>query len=52
MSRGFLKYGYNFGNFEMDKPRGLKFFREVKYQKIFDTCPGVFLNCDQGPDGA
>jgi len=39
-------------NVEMDEPRGLKFCRELKYQKIFDTCPGVFQNFDQGPDGA
>jgi len=36
----------------MDEPRGLKLFREVKYEKIFDTCPGFFQNLDQGPDGA
>ena len=38
--------------FEMDEPRGLKFCREVKYQKIFDTCSGFFQNLDQESDGA
>ena len=38
-------------NFEMDEHRGLK-GREVKYQKIFDTCPGFLQNLEQGPDGA
>ena len=36
----------------MDEPRGIKFCREVKYQKIFDTSLGVFLNLDQGHDVA
>ena len=36
----------------MDKPGDLKFFREVKYQKIFDICHRFFQNFDQGPDGA
>ena len=39
-------------NFETDESRGLKFCRELKHQKIFDTCPGVFQNLDQWPDGA
>ena len=39
-------------NLETDEPRGLKFWRELKHQKTFDTCPGVFQNLDQGPDGA
>ena len=38
-------------NFETDEPGDLRYCREVKYQKIFDTCPGVFQNLDQGPDG-
>jgi len=29
--------------------RDLKFNRDAK---IYDTCPGVFQNLDQGPDGA
>ena len=29
----------------------LKFSREVKHAKIFDTYPGVFQNLDQGPEG-
>ena len=36
----------------MDEPTDLKFCREVKNQKIFDTCPGFLQNLDQGPDGA
>ena len=36
----------------MDKPRDPKFCRRVKHLKIFDTCPGVFQNLDQGADGA
>ena len=39
-------------NFETDEPKGLKFCRELKHQKIFGTCPGVFQNLDQGSDGA
>ena len=39
-------------NLETDEPRGLKFCRELKHQKIFDTCPGVFQNLYQGPDEA
>ena len=39
-------------NFEKDEPRGLKICRELKHQKIFDTCPGFFQNLDKGPDGA
>ena len=39
-------------NFDTDESRGLKFCRELKHQKIFDPCPGVFQNLDQGPDGA
>ena len=39
-------------NFETDEPRGPKFCRELKHQKIFETCPGVFQNLDQGPNGA
>ena len=38
--------------FEIDEPRGLKFCREVKYRKIFNTCLGFFLDLDQGPEGA
>ena len=45
----FLKYGYNLG---MDEPADLKFCKEVKDQKIFDTCPGFLQNLDQGPDEA
>ena len=33
------------------KPIGLKFSRVIKHAKIFDKCPGVFQNLDQGPDG-
>ena len=36
----------------MVEPTDLKFFREVKNQKIFDTCNGFLQNLDQGPDGA
>ena len=36
----------------MDEPTDLKFCREVKNQKIFDTYLGIFQNLDQGPDGA
>ena len=36
----------------MDEPTDLKFCREAKNQKIFDTCPGFLQNLDQGPDGA
>ena len=32
----------------MDEPTDLKFCREVKKQKIFDTCPEFFQNLDQG----
>ena len=35
----------------MGEPTDLKFCREVKNQKIFDTCPGFLQNVDQGPDG-
>ena len=33
----------------MDEPRNLKFRREVRYQKIFDACLGIFQNLDQRP---
>ena len=36
----------------MHEPTDLKFCREVKHQKIFNTCPGFFQSLDQGPDGA
>ena len=37
----------------MDNPGDLKFCREVKYQKMFYMCPGIFQNVDQGSlDGA
>ena len=29
-----------------------KFFHKIEHQKIFDTCPEVFQNLDQGPNGA
>jgi len=35
----------------MDKSRDLKFCSWVKHLKIFDTCPGIFRNLDQGPYG-
>ena len=35
----------------MDEPRNLKFCREVRYQKIFDVCLGIFQNLDQRLDG-
>ena len=35
----------------MDKPKDLKFFSGLKNLKIYDTCPGIFQNLDQGPDG-
>ena len=44
----FLKYGLNFG---MDKPRDLKFCKGLKHLKIFDICPGIYRNLDQGHDG-
>jgi len=35
----------------VDKPRDLKFCSGVKYLKIYDMCPRIFQNLDQGPDG-
>jgi len=34
----------------MDKPKDLKFCSGVKHLKIYDMCPRVFQNLDQGPD--
>ena len=36
----------------MDEPRAPEFFLKAEHLKIVDTCPGVFQNLDQGPDGA
>ena len=49
MARALDLEAYNFGT---DEPVVLKFCGEVKNQKIFDTCLGVFKNLDQGPDVA
>ena len=36
----------------MDNSRDPKFRREVKHQKIFDTCSRILRNLDQWPNGA
>ena len=36
----------------MNEPTDLTFCRELKNRKLFDMCPGLSKNLDQGPDGA